>query len=257
MPLPTGHSLGFSRGRRIVGDIMHFTRSVAQVSVERELCIPEVAAARLAADPKPGWYPVLLKAYAIAAAKVPELRRSLLTFPYTRLYQHGCSVAAVTFERELDGEPVVMTRLFRSPETTPLTEIDARMRWAKAAPLAEVPDFRRLLLQYRLPRPLRRLLMWLALRGNGSWRQKYAGTFGSSSVVSAGSCTLFALCPLTTMFTFTPIKPDGTLTLRLGFDHRVVDGGPTSRGLVETESALRGEIRAELRSLAAPLRRAV
>lgn len=257
MPLPRGRTLPFTLGRRIVADIMHFSRPVAQVSVEREIRVPEVAAAREAANPRVGWYPILLKAYSLAAAKVPELRRSLLTVPYTRLYEHACSVAAVTVEREVGGEPVVLTVLLRSPESKPLTEIDARLRWAKTAPVGDVPDFRRTLLHHRFPRPARRLLMWLGLRASGSWRQRFAGTFGSSSVVTAGACTLFARCPLTTMFTFTPLRPDGTMTLRLGFDHRVVDGGPTCRGLVETEAALRGEILAELRALAPAPRLAV
>lgn len=257
MPLPLGHTLSLSRGRRLVHDIMHFSRSVPQVAVERELVIPDVAAARLAASPKPGWYPVLLKAFGLAARKVPDLRRSLLSFPYTRLYEHACSVASVTVERELDGEPAVLIFQVRRPESTPLAEIDAKFRRVKSAPLEDVGEFRRQLLLSRLPRPIRRALWWLGLRVSGSWRQKYCGTFAASSVVGAGGTLIAPLCPLTTVFTFGPVRDDGSVLVRLAFDHRVLDGATAARALVEAENALRGEVLSELRSLARPLRAAV
>lgn len=252
MSLPRGRTLALSRARRLIGDLMHFSRSVPQVAVEREARIPEVAAARLAADPKPGWYPVLLKAFALAAAKVPDLRRSLLTFPYPRLYEHACSVAAVSVEREVDGEPAVLAFHVRRPESTPLPEIDARFRRAKTAPLAELGEFRRMLRLSRLPRPVRRLVWWAGLRASGSWRQKYWGTFGVTSLASAGGTVLASLCPLTATFTFGPVAPDGAVLLRVTFDHRVLDGMAATRGLVEAENALRGPVLAELRELARP-----
>src|SRR6266568_3726673 len=126
MPLPRGRSLKLSRGRRLIADIMHFSRDVPQVTVERIAHIPEVVLAREAASPRPGWYPVLLKAFALAAMKVPELRRSLLTVPYSRLYEHACTVANVAIERELDGEPVVLAFHVREPERQSLLDIDAR-----------------------------------------------------------------------------------------------------------------------------------
>lgn len=257
MPLPRGRTLALSRGRQIVADLMHFSRASAQVVVERTIRIPEVAAARAAGEPKPGWYPVLLKAFALAAVKVPDLRRSLLTFPASRLYEHACNVAAVAVEREVDGEPAVLNFHVRQPEAKSLTEIDARFRRAKTAPLGEVPEFRRILRLSRLPRPLRRLLWWIGLRVCGSWRQKFCGTFGTTSVATAGATSTMTLCPLSTVFTFGPVADDGSVLLRVAFDHRVMDGVAVARGLVETENALRGTVLAELRSLARPLRRAV
>lgn len=236
---------------------MHFSRSVPVVAVERTISIPEVAAARAGADPRPGWYPVLLKAFALAAAETPALRRSLLTFPYPRLYEHACSVAAVMVEREIGGEPTVLAYLIRRPEAMPLPEIDAQFRRAKTAPVEEVADFRRMLLHARLPRPMRRLVWWLGLRVSGPWRQKYWGTFAATSVVSAGATVLGAVAPNSVVFTFSPVAPDGSVVLRLWMDHRVLDGATAARGLVSTEAALRGPVRAELRALARPLRAAV
>ena len=236
---------------------MHFSRAVPQVTVERVIGIPEVAAARDAASPKPGWYPVLLKAFALAAMKVPDLRRSLLTVPYPRLYEHACTVANVAVEREIDGEPAVLAFLVRQPERTPLMEIDARFRRAKSAPMNEVAEFRRLLLLSRFPRPIRRFVWWLGLRASGSWRQKYWGIFATTSTVSGGATLVSPLCPLTTVFTFGPVQNDGSILLRLGFDHRVLDGMAAARGLMETETALRTVVLEELYSLALPLRLAV
>lgn len=255
MPLTPGQTLRLSRGRRMVIDWLHFSRAAAPVTVERVVRIPEVAAARLAANPRPGWYPVLLKAFALAAVRVPDVRRSLLTFPYARLYEHAGSVAAVTAERELDGEPAVLVFQVRRPEEMPLTEIDARFQQAKTAPLKEVAAFRRALRLLRLPRPVRRLAWWLGLRVSGAWRERHFGTFAASSVVGAGGTLVNPLAPLTTLFTFGPVGPDGLVVLRLVFDHRVMDGVPAARALVETEAALRGEVLAELRALA-PARRA-
>lgn len=257
MPLPSGRTIPLSTGRRLVCDIMHFSRAVPQVTVERVAHIPDVRSARESAHPRPGWYPILLKAYALASMRVPELRRSLLSWPYSRLYEHACTVASVAVERELEGEPAVLMFHVRAPESLSLPQIDARFRRMKTAPLHEIAEFRRLLLLARLPRPLRRFVWWLGLRTSGAWRQKYWGTFGSSSTLAGGATLISPLCPLTTVFTFGPVGSDGSVLLRLGFDHRVLDGMAAARGLAETEAALHGEILAELRSLAPPLRVAV
>jgi hypothetical protein len=166
-----GRSLGLPRARRLVLDWLHFCRPAAVIALERRVCFPEVAAARLAAGPRPGWYAVLLKAYGLAAVAVPDLRRSLLTFPYTRVFEHASSTALVTVERELDGFPAVFTYPLRRPEAKSLPEIDAELARLKTVPLDEDRAFRRALTLLRLPRPLRRAVMWLGLNVRGSWRQ--------------------------------------------------------------------------------------
>lgn len=257
MPLPPGHSLPWSAGRRIVADILHFGMEMPRVTVERTVRLPEVAAARRAAVPRPGWYPVLLKSFALAAQAVPELRRSLSTFPSFRLYQHQCTVAAVTAERQLSDGPAVLIFHVRRPEIMPLVDIQARFEQAKDAPVESLGDFRRLLRINRLPLLLRRLVWWLGLRVNARWREKYFGTFGATSVVTAGATILTPIAPLPVVWTFGPVGDDGTILLRLTFDHRILDGVAAARGLVEVERALSGPILAELRTLARPMRTAV
>jgi hypothetical protein len=255
--LPRGRSVPWSVGRRVVADILHFGRDIPRVTVERTVRIPEVAAARLAADPRPGWYPVLLKGFALAAMAVPDLRRSLFTFPHTRLHEHACTVAAVSAERDLPDGPAVLVFHVRQPEITPLTEIAAKFHRAKSAPVAGLGEYRRLIRLARLPRPLRRLAWWLALRVFPRWREKYCGTFGVTSSLSAGGSIITPIAPLSVLWTFGPVGEDGSVVLRVTFDHRVMDGVAASRGLVAAEAALRGPIREELRALARPLRAAV
>lgn len=257
MSLPRGHRLPWSVGRRIVADILHFGQRVPRVTVERTVHIPDVAAARLVAQPRPGWYPVLLKGFSLAAMAVPELRRSLVGFPFASLHEHACTVAAVSAERQLSDGPAVLVFQVRRPEITPLLDIEAKFRKAKLAPVEELGEFRRILRLTRLPRPLRRLAWWLGLRVSARLREKYFGTFGATSANSAGGSIIAPISPLPVVWTFGPVEDDGSLVLRLTFDHLVLDGVAAARGLVETEAALHGPILEELRSLASPLRTAV
>jgi hypothetical protein len=257
MSLPQGHTLSLSRGRRMVSDILHLARGIPLVKVERQISIPEVAEARDLAAPKPGWYPVLLKSFALACMRLPELRRSVLTVPYTRLYQHACTVASVTIEREIDGEPAVFFFHVREPERKPLSQIHDRFQRVKTEPLEKVPDFRRSLSLLRFPRPIRRFIQNVGMFWGGPWREKYGGTFAASSTLAAGATLTLPCTPLSSVFTFDEVKPDGRMTLHLAWDHRVFDGMTAARGLVETERMLRGPILAELHSLARPARLAV
>jgi hypothetical protein len=194
--------------------------------------------------------PIFIKAFARAAVVVPELRRSFLTVPWTRLHEHACSVACLTVEREFDGEQQVFVIQIRQPEERPLVEIAEQIRKAKTDPLHEVAAFRQNLVLLRLPRPIRRLAWWLALRAVPRLRMKHIGTFVVSSVASVGANTTAALTPLTTYFTFDAVQPDGKVRLRLMFDHRVMDAGPAARALVEMERALNSAILTELRGMA-------
>jgi len=257
MSLPRGRTVPLSRGRRLVEDWLYLARGSTLAMVDRDCVIPEVAAARTAALPRPGWFPVLLKAFALACMKLPELRRSLLTFPYARLYEHACTVGAVTVERMVDGEPVVLVCQFREAERKPLLQIHNRFQRAKHDPVETIPDFRRLLLLARLPWPLRRLISCIGTWWSGSLRQRFTGTFASSSTLAGGAALSLPFTPISTLFTFTEVQPTGAVKLRLAWDHRVFDGMTAARGLVETENALRGPILQELLALTRSCRLAV
>ncbi len=54
---------------------------------------------------------------------------------------------------------------------------------------------------------------------------------------------------LTTTLTYDVIQPDGSLDVRLIYDHRVTDGATIARALADLESVVRHEILTELRYL--------
>ena len=50
------------------------------------------------------------------------------------------------------------------------------------------------------------------------------------------------------------IATDGTVTVRLVYDHRVLDGAAVARALARLEEVLRGAVVAELRTMSAARR---
>jgi hypothetical protein len=246
MGLPLGKVIPLSLARQLVCDWLHFSAQASYVSVERRMQLAPVAAARASASLRPGWFPIMLKAFALACRQHPELRRSYLSFPRPRLYEHAVSVAAMIMERDLDGEQAILSLQLAEPENRARRELDEGIRLSKAAPLNEVPSFRRALRWMRWPKLVRRLLWWYGLNCSGKVRQKHFGTFCVTSVTSRGADGLFTLSPMTSILCFGELSADKAMTVRVFFDHRVVDAGPVSRTLKTMEEILNGEIASEL-----------
>lgn len=239
-----------SPARRLVGDLLHFARQVPSVPVQRRMSLADVVGARQqAAWPRPSWVVVFLKAYAQVAADRPELRRAYLTFPRPHLYEHPLTVASVAVERLLGEEEAVLFAQVRQPETRPLRELDAELRRLKEQPVEAIGAFRRALRLSRLPGPLRRLVWWIGLNVWGAKRAHYLGTFGISVYAGLGAASLHPLSPLTTTLNYGVFEPDGTVDVRLIYDHRVLDGATVARALQEMETILHTDILTELRAL--------
>ncbi len=181
------------------------------------------------------------------AVEFPELRRSYLKFPWHRLYEYPVSVANILVERDYEGEKAVFTLRIANPEATALTAISQRIRDAAICPLTEVKEFRRAIRLGRCPRPIRRLLWWLALNLPRS-RTNYFGTFGLSTYSALGAASLHPLSPLTLTLNYGILAADGTLDVRLIYDHRVLDGANVARALARLEDVLNTTICAELRA---------
>jgi hypothetical protein len=249
MPQPAGRYLPLSLPRRFIGDLLHFAKKVPTVPVERRMQLAEVVAARNAAQPRPSWCALFVKAYAFVCARRPELRRAYVTFPWPRLYEHPISVASVAIERRLGDEDAVFFTHVRGPEQQSLPAIDAHLRHCKEVPIEDIGLFRRILAMSRLPRPVRRVMWWIGLNVSGHRRARMLGTFGISITANLGAASLHPLSPLTTALNYGVLGPDGALDVRLIYDHRVLDGANVARALEELEHALRGEILTELRYL--------
>jgi len=186
----------------------------------------------------------------VAAAR-PEFRRAYLSFPWPHLYEHPIAVASIAIERRYGEEEAVFFAPFRNPEQKALLELDAELNRLKELPIDDVSSFRRALSISRLPWPLRRLVWWVGLNVWGRKRAHYMGTFGVSVYAGLGAASLHPLSPLTTALNYGQIDADGSVDVRLIYDHRVVDGATVARALQALEQALKSEILTELRQLQA------
>jgi hypothetical protein len=166
--------------------------------------------------------------------------------PWPHLYEHPINVASFSLERKYRGEEGVFFAKVARPELLSLTELDELVRHYKTAPLENVSTFAQALTLSRLPLPLRRFVWWLGLYTDGAARAHFFGTFGISVVASFGAAALHILSPLSTTINYGVFEADGSIDVRLAYDHRVTDGAPIARALAALEDVLHNEIRAEL-----------
>lgn len=242
-----GLSLPLSRPRRLICDLLHFAAGVPTVPVQRRMSLGPVVGARRTTAVRPPWTALFTKALAIVASEVPELRRAYCKIPWPHLYEYPTSVAAVTVERDYQGEKAVLTVRVKDPAHRTIAEIAETLRAGSVNPVGEVKDFRRSLRICGLPRPLRRLLWWVGLN-IGRQRANYFGTFAVSVYSALGAESLHPLSPLTSTLNYGVIAPDGTVDVRLIYDHRVTDGATVARALARLEEVMNTSLTAELLS---------
>jgi pyruvate/2-oxoglutarate dehydrogenase complex dihydrolipoamide acyltransferase (E2) component len=242
-----GRNLALSLPRRIMCDLLAFAKAIPTVPVQRRMNLAGVVAARARLAPDaPGWVALFTKAYALTAERHPELRRAYLSFPRPHLYEHPFSIASIAVERQYEGENAVFWGHLRRPELHSLRELHAQLRRFKDEPLRNFGLIRRMLMVGRLPWPLRRLAWWLGLNFSGRKRAGYMGTFGISVYSGLGAESLHPISPLTTTMNYGTIAADGGVTVRIVYDHRVMDGATIARALACLEGVLNREIVAEL-----------
>jgi hypothetical protein len=248
MSKSAGRRLALSLPRRHICDLLHFARKVPTVPVQRRMCLGPLAAARAAADPRPSWCALFTRAFGVVLAARPGLRRSYLSFPWPHLYEHADAVVAVGAERRFGEEDAVVFVPFKRPERFAFADIDARLRHYKEAPPRSIGALRRWLLVGRLPRPVRRLLWWVGLNCLPGKRAQYFGTNGVTVYSGLGASSLHPLSVLTATLNYGVIEPDGSVDVRIVYDHRVLDGSTVARALADLERVLNEDIAAELRA---------
>lgn len=244
-----GARLALSLPRRLLTDYLHFARQVPSVPVQRTFQLGEVVQARAESSPRPGWCSLFTKAYSLLCAQMPVLRRCYRSFPWPHLYEHPQPVASVAVERAYADEQAVFFTQIREPHRLALVDLDTKLRRFKEAPEESLAAIRRQLRICRLPTSLRRLGWWIVLNTWGRKRAHYLGTYGVSVYSSLGAASLHPLSVLTSTLTYDVFRPDGSVDVRLVYDHRVTDGATIARALSDLESILRHEILAELRYL--------
>ena len=149
---------------------------------------------------------------------------------------------------EHEGERIVLLSTIKGPEQRPIPELEKLIQEARSRPIAEIKEFRRSLKLARAPALLRWSLMWLGLN-LGRKRARYFGTFQLSVYSGLGAESLNPLTPLTTLLNYGPIDADGTVTVRIHYDHRVMDGASIARALERFERILNGDVVDEVRGL--------
>jgi hypothetical protein len=240
-----GRAIKLSAPRRLVGDLMWFSIGVPRVTVQRQMNIGPLLSARIAREKRPSWTAIFLKGYALLARETPELRRAYVKLPWPQLYEYPVSVASIAHEREHDGERAVLLSHIKGPERCSIAELEASIHAARSRPVLEVKDFRRALKFARAPAPFRRLLMWLGLN-IARQRANYFGTFQLSVYSGLGAESLNPLTPLTTLLNYGPIDKDGSVTVRIHYDHRVMDGANVARALERFEKILNSDVADEV-----------
>jgi hypothetical protein len=152
----------------------------------------------------------------------------------------------IAIARVEDGEDCVLPQKITTADALPLTEVDAQIRFAKDAPIDEVPAFRKILRTTSLPLPLRRLIWQIGLNF-GRQRANYFGSFGVTSVAAYGGGELHALSPGPFILSYDVVEPDQTIDVVIRWDHRITDAALIAKTLTRLEQVLNTEIAAELR----------
>ena len=243
-----GRAIPLSPIRKLVVDLTLF--AAPSVPVQRVMQLAPLVEARAALKDRPVWASLFAKAFALTAVDIPDLRRAYVKFPWPHLYEYPQSTLSMVFERDWNGEMVILTTLMRSPETLPIRDLSERMKKNMDLPIESNRDFRRMFALARLPMPLRRLAWWLGLN-IGRQRGNYFGTFGITVYSGLGAESLHPLSPLTATMNYGVIAKDGSVNVRIMYDHRVLDGSMVARTLGKMEEKLHGEVLAELKAMAA------
>jgi hypothetical protein len=244
-----GRSVPLSPVRKLVVDLTRLRAPT--VPVQRVMQLRTLVEARAAVSgERPAWAAIFAKAYAMVADEMPVLRRAYVKLPTPRLYEYPISTASIVVERDFGDEMAVLTMLIRDPAKLPVGEISRQIKHAKTVPVAEVKHFQRMLDLARWPRPLRRLIWWLGLN-IGRQRGNYFGSFGITVYSGLGAESLHPLSPLTATLNYGIIAADGSVPVRIMYDHRVLDGSMVARALERLEAKLTVDLVAELKGMAA------
>jgi len=222
---------------------------IARVDVVRKVRFGELIRVRSGVRPPPSWTAMFVKAFAIVATELPELRRVYMKLPWPHLYEYAESTVCVVQEREILGDSGVLPLRFRAPEGIPLGALSDMIRRAADAPIEESRFHCAVIAITRLPLLLRRLVWGICL--NVPRMRRYSlGTFGVSSAARWQTELGTSRTPHPCLMSYGPADGEGNVNVRLSFDHRIFDGALAGRALVRLDEVLNTAILDELSELA-------
>lgn len=257
MPLPPksaetiGRKIRLPKSRRLVVDLLTYSRRVPSQALSRYCNVKELAEIREQFEPKISWPALFIKAYALMSARRPQLRRLYMKWPRAYFYEHPYTIGRMSVSRQVDGEDWVLFARFVKPEIVPLPELHKFVIESRDLPVEQVERFRQQIAFAAVPTFLRRIAWWVSMNVSGYMRATRFGTFGLTTVSSMGAISIHPPCTGATTFTFGPVAKDGTVRVTMVYDHRMLDGAPVANYLRELEHTLNTEIVEELKALQA------
>ena len=235
-----------SPGRRLMADISWASLSVPRCIITARLHLPRALAARAACPaPRPPWPGIFAKAFGLLARERPALRRMYVSLPWPSLVEVNSAAACILVERRHDGEAMLTGARIRDPGGETLAAIGARLAHSKAAAPRDDATTRRMMLFTRLPWPLRRLLLKLAVM-TALPLHRYAGSFVISALGGQGALILDTVSLMPVFLSFGPIAEDGGVDVAISFDHRVMDGAEAATALRGMEALIEGALAEEI-----------
>jgi len=250
-PPARGRRLALPRSRRLVTDLLHFSKKLPTQALVRQCRVERLAALQRTKEPGPriGWPVLFLRAYGLMSARHPELRRCYMPWPWPHLYEHPHPVGRITVARRHLNEDWVFFGHIPRPDVQPLTALQDLVLSYKDDPVSSIPKFRQQVVFSGLPRPLRRLAWWATMNVSGGARAERLGTFGVTTVASKGAISIHPPSLAAIMLTFGPVDAEGRVRVTMVYDHRLFDGLPVAGYLEEVEATLNGPVLEELAAL--------
>lgn len=242
-----GRRIRIPASRRLSWDLLYFHRDVPLCAHDRRMNLAPVSETRSACAERISWPALFLKAYAIVSQQVPELRQTWYRWPWAHLYQHPSSVATLTVQREMNGEPWLFWGQLPSPELKSLSELQVAINRFRDGEVREV--FRKQLQLAKLPTVFRRMIWWWNLNVATASRAKRLGTFFLSTLAGRGAEIQLPPSIHTGCLTFGPLDENGMARVTLAYDHRIMDGALVADILQRLEETLNGVLMHELRGM--------
>ncbi|WP_147274148.1 hypothetical protein [Bremerella cremea] len=193
------------------------------------------------------WSLLFLRAFALASVEFPNLRRTLIAWPWHHLYEHPTAYANLTVSREYQGEQWLFFAPLEAPESHSLLELQGMLNRYQQAPVEVV--FKNQVRFACYPRFIRQALWWLRFNLSGRKRIKRLGTFGLTTVAGQGVTILDPKAPVTSTLTYGPLDETGCCEVILAYDHRVMDGKEVATIMRRVEEIMQGEMVQEMQAL--------
>ena len=236
--------------RRLSWDLLWFSRSVPLCGHDRRCNLTPLAEARTSAGVRISWPAIFLKAYAVVARDIPELRQTWHRWPWAHLFQHVDSVGVLTVHREVKGERWLFWGRVPAPDSLSLTEIQALVdRFTTGSPRELFGREQKLA---RLPTIFRRLIWGWNIHVAHRKRAQRIGTFFLSTLAGRGVEIQVPPSIHTGCLTYGPLDQANQLKVTLAYDHRVLDGALVAEVLTRLEVTLCETLRDELLQICEP-----